>query len=159
MRSQGGNNNAYCQDNETSWMTWNLGQADGGMLRFFRLLIAFRNRHSSLRPRSYDRGPRIDWHGVQIGQPDWSEQSRSLAMHVHYKEDGGMENLCIIANAYWEPLGFELPALLGHDWYRFVDTMRETPFDALEPGNEEHLVDQKSYNVGPRSVVVLIGKS
>jgi glycogen operon protein len=64
----------------------------------------------------------------------------------------------MIVNAYWEPLTFELPSLLDHDWYRFVDTMRESPFDALESGNEERLVDQKLYKVGPRSTVVLIGK-
>ena len=160
MRSQQGNNNAYCQDNEISWMNWNLLEANAGMLRFFRLLIAFRKRHTSLRPRSFDHGPRVEWHGVQVSQPDWSDQSRSLAMQVHYKEDSATppENLYVIMNAYWEPLTFELPALLDHDWYRFVDTMRESPFDALESGNEERLADQKLYKVGPRSTVVLIGK-
>jgi isoamylase len=159
-RSQAGNNNAYCQDNCTSWLDWGLEQANPDMLRFFRLLIAFRKRHSCLRPRSFEQGPKVEWHGVHIGAPDWSEQSRSIAMHLHGKVATGEEadQIYVIANAFWEPLTFELPSLLGREWYLFVDTMREPPLDILAFDHEERLRDQKSYGLGPRSVVVLIAK-
>jgi isoamylase len=158
-RSQRGNNNAYCQDNEINWLDWNLELVNADMLRFVRQLVAFRKRHSCLRPRSFERGPRVEWHGVLIGQPDWSEQSRSLAMHLHCKENATPDDLYIMTNAFWEPLTFELPALLDQDWCRFVDTTREAPLDILEFGHEERLGNQKSHTVGPRSVVVLIGKA
>ena len=159
-RSQAGNNNAYCQDNRTSWLDWGLEQANPDMLRFYRLLIEFRKRHSCLRPRGYEEGPRVEWHGVHIGSPDWSEQSRSIAMHLHGKVNAGEEadQIYVIANAFWEPLTFELPSLLGREWYLFVNTMREPPLDILALDHEEHLRDQKSYALGPRSVVVLIAK-
>jgi pullulanase/glycogen debranching enzyme len=76
-RSQTGNNNAYCQDNCASWLDWGLEQANPDMLRFFRLLIAFRKRHSCLRPRSFEQGPKVEWHGVHIGAPDWFYKGRS----------------------------------------------------------------------------------
>jgi isoamylase len=102
-RSQRGNNNAYCQDNEINWLDWNLELVNADMLRFVRQLVAFRKRHSCLRPRSFERGPRVEWHGVLIGQPDWSEQSRSLAMHLHCKENATPDDLYIMTNAFWEP--------------------------------------------------------
>jgi isoamylase len=85
-RTQHGNNNAYCQDNPTSWLDWERSERQASLYRFFRLLIQFRKSHELLR---YDRftvhdgvGPRIDWHGFRLGEPDWSEGSRSLAMHL-----------------------------------------------------------------------------
>ena len=85
------------------------------MLRFFRLLIEFRKRHSCLRPRSFEEGPRVEWRGAHIGAPDWSEESRSIAMHLHRKANADEEphQIYVIANAFWEPLTFELPSLLG----------------------------------------------
>src|ERR1700738_5329553 len=103
---------------------------------------------------------KVEWHGARIGALDWSEQSRSIAMHLHGKVDAGEEadQIYVIANAFWEPLTFELPLLLGHGWYLFVDTMREPPLDILTLDHEERLRDRKSYALGPRSAVVLIAK-
>jgi isoamylase len=160
-RSQRGNNNAYCQDNDTSWIDWNSLQTNVDMLRFFRQLIEFRKRYACLRPRSFQIGPRVDWHGVRIGHPDWSEQSRSLAMHLYYREpeDEALENIYLIANAHWESHTLELPALFDQTWHRFVDTTLDPPLEISEPDPNQRLADQKSYDVGPRSVVVLFGSS
>jgi glycogen operon protein len=158
-RSQQGNNNAYCQDNQISWVNWNAATAEADMLRFFRLLIEFRKNHPSLRPRSFQTGPRVEWHGIRIGQPDWSEQSRSLAMHLYYRQGEVLppENVYLIANEHWEPHRFELPALLDQNWHRFLDTTLDSPLEISEIGAHQTLADQKTYQVGPRSVVVLVG--
>src|SRR5208283_4674585 len=84
-RSQRGNNNAYCQDNETSWFDWNLVRQHAGIHRFFELLIARRalrkmdTERQKLSLNQLLRGASKAWHGVKLRQPDWSEQSRSLA--------------------------------------------------------------------------------
>ena len=160
-RSQQGNNNAYCQDNETSWMNWNSVEANADMFRFFRLLIEFRKRYSCFRPRSFQGGPRVEWHGIQIGRPDWSEESRSLAMHLYQRgeEQQPPQNTYLIANAHWESHVFELPRLLDQKWHRFLDTTLEPPLEILEASAMKSLPDQSSYSVGPRSLVVLVGEA
>jgi glycogen operon protein len=156
-RSQRGNNNAYCQDNEISWIDWQLQQNHADMHRFFQLLIGFRKRHKSLRPNSFTDGPKIEWHGVRLGQPDWSQESRSLAMHLSQKHNDLTKEIYLIANSYWNSLTFDLPALFGRSWHRFLDTSFEPPDDILDEGCEAPLDSPKSYTVGPRSVVVLVG--
>src|SRR6185503_12752274 len=85
-RTQQGNNNAYCQDNEISWLNWGLLEKEKSLFRFTRLMIQFRKAHSVLRRREYPWAegnecgcPEISWHGVRAGEPDWSDQSHSLA--------------------------------------------------------------------------------
>jgi glycogen operon protein len=162
-RTQLGNNNAYCQDNETSWVDWRLLDANADLFRFFQLLIRFRRAHPLLRSDDFDLdaedGARhIAWHGVELGKPDWSWESRALAMHLYGMDGGEAEDIYFIANAHWEGHVFELPHLPERRWCRVVDTMQMPPHDIAEPGAEEVLADQRRYVVGPRSVVVLIGK-
>jgi glycogen operon protein len=162
-RTQLGNNNAYCQDNETSWVDWRLLDANADLFRFFKLLIRFRRAHSLLRsedfdPDAEDRARHIAWHGVELGKPDWSWESRALAMHLYGMDGGEPDDIYFIANAYWEEHVFELPHLPEHRWCRVVDTKQVPPHDIAEPGAEEGLADQLRYVVGSRSVVVLIGK-
>ncbi len=161
-RSQGGNNNAYCQDNEISWVQWEMTPLAAEMKRFFKLLINFRKKHPNLRRGSYDMAhgadsPLISWHGVRLNQPDWSESSRMLGMHLH---SNPVDNdIYIIANAFWEALTFELPATLPQRrWCRVMDTLLEAPREILPEGEEVLLEDQKRYRAGPRSVVLLIAK-
>ena len=82
-RTQRGNNNAYCQDNETSWLDWSLLDQHSDLHRFVRLLIAHRLRglevaRETLPENELLRRAEIDWHGVRLGQPDWSDDSPSL---------------------------------------------------------------------------------
>jgi glycogen operon protein len=160
-RTQLGNNNAYCQDNETSWINWRADERQEGLLRFFRLLVEFRKRHPGLRRRSFleagpDGWPVIWWHGFRLNETDWSAESRCLAMHLPRSTRD--DDIYVILNAHWEPHSFELPVLPGGlRWLRVVDTTLDSPRDIAEPGAEPRVVGH-SYPVGPRSVVVLVGR-
>ena len=175
-RTQRGNNNAYCQDNKIGWVDWGLLEKNADLFRFFKLLIAFRRTHPGLRWRDFPGGQdpnRIEWHGVHLGLPDWSWESRSLAIHLlgpaetaetAAVADGetsarpATAHLFLIANAYWEPLAFELPRIGGQAWFRFVDTTLDSPQEITEPGLEMPLAAHNAYGAGPRSVVILVGK-
>ncbi len=160
-RSQLGNNNAYCQDNELSWIDWRDNAEDRALVRFFRLLIEFRKLHPTLRRRSFgdkDEGawPAIWWHGTRLDHADWSESSRSLAMHL--PGGGRDDDLYVIVNGHDEARAFELPALGGRRAWRLVlDTSLPSPADIAEPGAERRL-EVLSYTLEPRSIVVLIGR-
>jgi glycogen operon protein len=162
-RTQRGNNNAYCQDNEISWIDWRLASANRDLLRFFKNLIAFRKAHSALRRISFENNgaecPQIQWHGVKPLQPDWSYESRALAMSIcGTGEDGQPEHIYVLANAWWEPLRFQLPALPHAQWARFVDTALPPPEDIAEVGGEKPLEDPTAYEAAPRSVVILVSQ-
>lgn len=160
-RSQKGNNNAYCQDNAISWLNWEQLATNHGLYRFFRLLIAFRKEYALLRYDSFmvkdGYGPEISWHGTRLGQPDWSGESRSLAMHLSGSTpQGRAKDMFLIANAHWEPKEFELPRLESRHWLRFVDTNYQgdeaiTELDKMRPLNEQCV-----YHVGSRSIAVLM---
>lgn len=163
-RSQLGNNNAYCQDNSLTWMNWNWGEEENQLLRYFRCLTAFRRKHPVLRRDHFENGslsPRISmaWHGVKLFQPDWSPESRSLALHLRMDVDGvNHDEIFLIANAYWEHLQFELPDCTPWCWARFLDSSLDPPNEICRPGEEAALQKQQSYMVAPRSVVVLVGQ-
>ena len=117
-RTQRGNNNAYCQDNELSWFDWNRLETNADLLRFFRLLIQLRHDHALFRrgtfsPLADAQAPRVEWHGVRLHEPDWSYESRSLAMHLYGRPENRPDHIYLIANAHWEPHEFELPVVPG----------------------------------------------
>ena len=157
-RSQRGNNNAYCQDDETSWFDWTLVAKHPDIHRFVRLLSA----HRLMR----DFGPALQrlslnqmlreanraFHGVRLGQPDWSVASHSLALYAEVRTENLL--LYLILNAYWEPLDFELPAPNGGWWHRWIDTSLESPDDIVEWPHAPP-VASPFYRAGPRSVVAL----
>ena len=163
-RSQRGNNNAYCQDNEISWFDWTLPERNAALLRFFRLLVRFRHDHPILRRGTFAGAsedceqPRVQWHGVALHQPDWSRDSHTLAVHLHGCPDGVHDHVYMISNAHWEAHEFELPVAAGWRWVRVVDTSLESPDDIAEPGQERPLSNSRRYSVGPRSTVVLLGQ-
>jgi glycogen operon protein len=160
-RSQGGNNNAYCIDDEATWLDWRLLERHADVHAFVKRLVAAR-----LAPGVVDESmpytlnqvlqrSHLDWHGVALGRPDWSDHSHSLAFTAHsphwpYVLQG-------MFNAYWEPLDFELP--LGGDqplrWHRLVDTALPSPDDFCAPGNGPPVTGDR-YHVEPRSCVLLL---
>ena len=161
-RTQKGNNNSYCQDNELTWMNWDWNSEQGDLFRFFKNLIHFRRCHPVLRRDTFESGSgesqvEIDWHGTRLFQADWSQQSRSLAMHLRGRREEAADHIFIIASAFWEGLSFELPTISGHRWARFLDTALDSPADICEVGQEHRLENERFYNVGARSVVVLVG--
>ncbi len=160
-RSQRGNNNAYCQDNETSWFDWSLLSKHADVHRFVKLLIERRlirdveheRRRTSL--TQVLRESKHALHGVKLNQPDWSRCSHSFAISGELKNERLFAH--VMFNAFWEPLDFELPAL-GNGathWFRWIDTALEPPYEICE-WNRETPVTESTYRVGARSVVVLI---
>jgi isoamylase len=159
-RTQHGNNNAYCQDNEISWFDWGLMKKNGDLFRFVKLLIQGRLLRDLAKPQfamSLNRllnTFEISWHGVRPGQPDWSNHSHSIAFTVR-SLSGTMETYFII-NAYWQPLVYELPALdSDRQWKRWIDTSLESPDDICQ-WNQAPPVESKEYYVAANSIVVLI---
>jgi glycogen operon protein len=153
-RSQRGNNNAYCQDNEIGWLDWTLLERHRDVHRFVRSLLAFRMRGVLDAPRvtlnELLRRAHIEWHGVALGRPDWSDHSHSLATTI--TSFYGNFRLHGIFNAYWEPLRFELPA---GAWRRWLDTSLESPEDIL-PWDEAPHIAVSSYTAQPRSIAILV---
>jgi glycogen operon protein len=156
-RTQGGNNNAYCHDDEWNWLDWSLVERHADVHRFVGLLLARR----LLRDVEHERrrvslsqliaGAVKAWHGVRLGEPDWGEHSHSIAFTAEVKNERMLVHM--ILNAYWEPLTFEVPPAAG-PWQRWIDTSLASPDDIVDWATAP-LVSGDTYLVGPRSVVVL----
>ncbi|WP_232248048.1 glycogen debranching protein GlgX [Streptacidiphilus rugosus] len=164
-RTQQGNNNTYCQDNELSWLDWGMAESNAELLEFTRQLIALRAAHPVLRVPEHPYGdvpegdvmPDISWHGEWAWQPDWSEYSRLLA--VMRTSVGDDDCVYTAMNAHWDAHDLELPQLPGgRVWHLAVDTSLTGPQGAHAPGSEPALENPGSYLAGPRSVVVLVGR-
>ncbi|MGD9764327.1 MAG: glycogen debranching protein GlgX [Candidatus Binatia bacterium] len=164
-RTQRGNNNAYCQDNEISWIDWRLLEAHAALFRFTRTLLAFRAEHPVLRqpdflagvPKGVHQRPDVAWHGVRVNEPDFGPDSRSLAMHLagEYAPHGDCD-VYLAANAWSGDLAFALPLPpLGTRWVRVIDTAAPPPDDIAEPGGEHELLDPHHLLVRARSCVLL----
>ena len=160
-RTQRGNNNAYCQDNEISWFDWSLLERHADIHRFVKGLTAFRQRRdvvaeeTTLTLNQFLSRARIDWHGVALNQPDWSQHSHSLAITLESLR--GRFLLHGMLSAYWEPLTFELPPVPAgnqYRWRRCIDTARDSP-DDISRWDTAPIVTTAVYIVQPRSVVVL----
>jgi len=171
-RTQRGNNNAYCQNNEISWYNWNLVRGHKEMVRFTKEIIAFRRRHPSLRRTRFFTGqdndqnglPDINWYSRGLNQPNWSKESKSLACLIdgsRWKTGAGHDDndLYLIFNASEKSLTFSLPELpSGRKWWRAIDTSLPSPQDILLDGEEIFVKPNSRYLVAPRSAVVLISK-
>jgi len=169
LRTQQGNNNAYCQDNDISWIDWNLVEKNADMLAFCRRAIAFRKQHPCLqRKRFYQEGasgssiPEIAWFGPDGRDPQWDDTNlRTLCYQLDAaRSTSGREDclLFFILNADPEPQTVLLPSCACGRWHRVIDTAREHPDDFLLPGTEQVLKDDRLYWAEARSVVVLMGK-
>ena len=169
-RTQYGNNNAYCHDNELNWLDWAPWQADDELWRFVKHCIAFRQAHRMLRSRHYvshDGEPMngfaaISWHGCRAGRPDWSYDSRSLAFLLRGQgspADAADAFIYVAMNMYWEPLEFELPKLpVGIRWHAFANTGQAPPADICRPGEELLLLNQRELPLRERAVAILVGR-
>ena len=160
-RTQGGNNNAYCQDSEISWFDWTLVTTRADVHRFVTLLNARRvlrdveHEQRRVALNQLLRQADITWHGVKLGEPDWRPSSHSIALTVRSALDSALYH--VILNAYWVPLEFELPSLgRGPDdsWRRWIDTSLDSPHDIVD-WQCATMVPGHIYRAEPRSVVVL----
>jgi len=160
-RTQGGNNNAYCQDNETSWFDWTLVSKYADVHRFVTMLNAHRvlrgvePERQQLALNQIIRRADITWHGVQLYRPDWRSSSHSLAFTAKLMTP--RMGFHVIINAYWEPLDFELPSDadgIHAPWRRWIDTFLDSPDDIVD-WDAAPVVSGHRYHAEPRSVVLL----
>ena len=163
-RTQNGNNNAYCQDNEISWFNWDLAVKNQGFVRFTSKMIELRKNHPIFRRNSFfaensdnSNVPEISWYDPFGKVPDWSKTGRFLA----YKLDGQNQDndFYVATNLDLYDMTITLPALTGEKkWYRVADTSFDSPEDILESGQEELLPAQRRYVLVSGSSVVLMSK-
>ena len=158
--SQGGNNNAYCQDSEVSWFDWDLVERNSGLRRFVRELISRRLQRDVVR---FEQGlslngllrrSRIEWHGVRLNQPDWSDTSHSIA--VTLRSLRGWFAVHLMINAWQEELVFELPPYTGsRKWRIWIDTSRTSP-DDIHDWEIAPAFTGLTCPVAPHSIVALV---
>ena len=160
-RTQHGNNNAYCLDDESNWFDWSLLETHADVRRFASFLSARRllrdlgPEHRRMSLNAQLRGGHITWHGVKLGEPDWRECSRSLALSAELPAERLLLHLMI--SAYWEQLEFELPQLpvsAAVAWRRWIDTSLPSP-DDIAPWKSAPLFTGSKYKVAPQSIVAL----
>ena len=158
-RSQRGNNNAWCQNNELSWYDWGLLEAHADIHRFTRALISFRLRHPVFQRAEFysgqnadrDRQPDIRWLAADGGDLDWKLAGQALGCRL----EGNDHDFLLLFNSGPEPLRFQLPAT-GR-WHQAVDTALPSPEDVSEPGREP-AVGPEAYTLAGRAVAVLLSR-
>jgi len=165
-RTQQGNNNAYCHDNEITWLNWDLKDKNRDVFDFFRKSIAFRQKHSCLRREHFFTGKRtkqgvrdITWHGVRAYSPDWSSNSHTLAFVISGTDiDSFSEpdrDIYVAMNFYTGSLDFEIPKCKFGRWNRIIDTAGKSGEDFIGDGVP---LDDDQYTLAPRSILVLESK-
>jgi isoamylase len=164
LHTQKGNNNAYCQDNELTWFDWDLVKKNDDILRFVKILIKKRLKRETSHPnfnlslKGLLTQSKIYWHGVKLNQPDWSQNSLSIAMTIlSLNENMAMHYLI---NSYTKDLTFEIPNDIDGkkvSWRRWIDTSFESPKDiCLWSDASNHI--ENSYPVKSHSIAILFTK-
>jgi isoamylase len=170
LRTQRGNNNAYCQDNEIAWFDWKRLDDNRATFEFVRKLIAFTERYPALRRRTFfsgkdeneDARPDIRWYGQNLDNPAWQDpECRTIAYQLDgYESDKVRGNylLFVIFNADWTDKRVAVPDPgPSRRWRRVIDTSLPPGEDFADPGSEPLLAPQDAYVAKPRSTVVLLG--
>ena len=157
-RTQRGNNNAYCQDNDISWYDWRLLDRNRALFDFVRGMIAFRARHPVLSREQFYRPQDLSWFNPSGWMPEWSVDA-AVGCHVHY-EAGGDRELCMLFNPTHHAVNFVLPRPPeACVWVKAIDTAATPPFDVCPPGEEIPLFEQDTLLIGERTLTVLVGES
>ena len=161
LRTQQGNNNAWCQNNATGWFDWKLPEKNNDMLRFTRQLIAFRRRHHCLMHTRFLTGeeregqhfPDVTWHGELLHRPLWEDPQAQLLACTLGAVDPWEEDLFVILNMQTEEFLMSLPRVAEGDWYLAIDTAGQAPLDIIKRADQ--LVHKApACTVQPRSIVV-----
>lgn len=174
--TQKGNNNVYCQDNETSWLDWNKLKRDDSLFQYVKELIAFRKEHLALHPKTpllgLDREacglPDVSYHGENAWQIPAQVHSRQLG--VLYCQGREQEDICYIAyNMHWLKHSFALPALQKNKkWHKVLETAGDAMIQPVEkPEKEEETAsgaqkknaeEHRQIELDARSIVILVGR-
>ncbi len=168
-RTQQGNNNAYCQDNEISWINWDYLNEHRDMFRFCREMIRFRKDHPGLRRNAFFSGsaveghssPDLVWHGPAMNKPNWETDSHSIACLINgeYTPAGNNKrdnDIYMAFNASAKGEYFEIPeSPCRKRWLIAIDTSKDSPHDIFDKGKEVPLGSGKYY-LDSLSTLVLI---
>ncbi|MDR1218630.1 MAG: glycogen debranching protein GlgX [Treponema sp.] len=170
-RTQRGNNNAYCQDNEISWYDWSLLEKNSGLFRFVKELIAFRLRHPGfMRPEfftgkdgRYNSAPDITWFDEKGDMPGWDKLEYCLALRLEGSKANNLadrddNDFFIMFNSGAEQSPFTVPDAKSKKWFRSIDTALPSPDDILMPGMEHPIPTNGIYLMKPRSMAALISR-
>jgi glycogen operon protein len=169
LRTQFGNNNAWCQDNSVGWVDWSLAERNADFLRFTRMIIALRKSHPVLRRRTFFTGgiagqaPEILWHGALPARPDFSYDSRALAFALDGRRSdrAGVvdRDIYVAMNATPAPLDFTIPAApTGRPWRLRVDTALPSPDDIVEEDQGPRIALLQSYRVEAHAMIILVSE-
>ena len=163
LRTQEGNNNAYCQDNAIGWFDWKRVETNAAMLRFTREMIALRKRHRALRRRVFLTGrpgtgragqADIVWCGPETGAPDWNDPGGRVLGFTLAGQADDEGDLHVMLNMSDAAAAMTVPSLAGHAWFRAVDTALAPPEDIAPPPNQTAFAGPR-YALAAHSVVVL----
>lgn len=170
-RTKGGNNNTYCHDTDWNWLDWSLLETNSDIFNFFRQCIAFRHNHPVLRSRHHFHHrdvvgsgfADITWHGTHAWNVNWDEHRLTLAFMLDGAHAQNVEQpdstIYVGMNMHWDAHRFDLPALpFKQRWHVFANTSPQAPQDVYAPGEEPELDDQDYIWIGPRSIVILVGR-
>ncbi|MBI4865041.1 MAG: glycogen debranching protein GlgX [Candidatus Riflebacteria bacterium] len=170
LRTQRGNNNAYCQDNEISWFDWDLARSNAGFLAFVKQVIQLTKSYKALQVTKFLKSRLMEnldlfdirWFGRDLDQPRWDDPSeRTLVMQIHGREKQLVEYyFLLLFNSDDEPHRIRLPEL-GEPfaWRLKIDTSRPSGLDFMEIGSEEYVRPTGVYAANPRSIVLLMARS
>lgn len=170
--SKSGNNNAYCQDNEISWLNWNQRKTNRDIYEFAKHMIGFRKEHPVFHMEKKAQNmdymacghPDVSFHGVRVWRPEYENFRRQLGVlycgAYGKRADGSSDDyFFVMYNMHWESHEFGLPRLpKNRMWHVAIDTSLGSVNGYYEAGQEPCLEDQKTYAVNERSIAVLIGK-
>ncbi len=165
LRTQHGNNNAWCQDNELSWFDWRLVDKERDMLEFVRGMIALRRRHPSLIRNAFFTGKPIlgrdisdiVWHGVRLNEPAWHDGASQFLAFTIAGLDANEPDLHAILNLADAPVNVPLPPIPGRAWFFVADTAEPATAAAFPPENE-HRSSLQTWQMQPRSVAIFEGR-
>jgi isoamylase len=165
-RTQRGNNNAWCQDNELSWFDWSLVETEREMLEFVRGMIALRRRHPSLTRNAFFTGkpvpgrdiPDITWHGIRLNEPGWHDgMAQSLAFTIAGL-NASEGDLYVMLNMADVGTDAPLPPMPDRDWYAVVDTSDSVTTGIL-PHERQQLPLRLAWCVPPHTIVIFEGRT
>ncbi|HEX4834055.1 MAG TPA: glycogen debranching protein GlgX [Trebonia sp.] len=167
-RTQGGNNNAYCQDNEISWFDWSPGAVDGDLLEYVKRVVRLRRSHPAFRRQRFLTGAQaseVGWYtpaGTPMDDVAWADdQARCLAIYLDGRDapdeaaDGTPlvdDDFLVLVNAWWEEVSFTVPETRSQaqEWHPELDS-----FDPAAPAGAPVRTVGDQVPVRPRSVVLL----